>query len=101
MAILEALKRRYKRKKVFKESQKRKKKQDEYARYRSAYLSNPKHKTKNMQTYAQWHEDKYEKYEKAKPAKPPMRRSSTNKKEESAAGLLTSYARRTGKPKTK
>lgn len=40
-------------------SQKRK---EEYARYRNAYLSNPKHKAKNMQTYAQWHQDKYGKY---------------------------------------
>lgn len=47
-------------------SQKRK---EEYKRYRSVYLSNPKHKTKNMQTYAQWHEDKYGKYKSKSKAK--------------------------------
>jgi len=42
------------------------KRKEEYERYRKAYLSNPKHEAKKMETYVQWLHDKYGKYKKKK-----------------------------------
>lgn len=75
MAILEALKRRYRRKKEFKKYQEGTQRKKEYARYRNTYLGTNQPVAK-MQSYAQWHEDKYGKYEKKKKtSKTPMKRS--------------------------
>lgn len=96
MPILKTLKRRYVRKKQRKKDVAMKK---EYAGYRKTYLGEPKHDPKKMQSYAQWKHDKYGKYKKA-PAKRTIKRSKP-KKPAAAVGLLTSYAKRTGSPKTK
>ena len=99
MSIIKALKRRYRRKKEFKEYQKGIERKKEYGRYVNKHIESGKPAKKTM-SYAQWHEHVYEKYEKSesKPKKASMKQSSTKKKE-TAAGLLTGYARRTGSPK--
>jgi hypothetical protein len=66
MSIIQALKRKYARKQEFKEYQKGTEKKKEYRSYLNSYLSNPKHKAKDTQSYAQWYKDKYGKYEKKK-----------------------------------